>query len=137
MSLQEGKHPMNHPFSRRRFLQASAAAVAIDGLRGVALVRPAGAPLAGQPLREVNYSQVTLTSPAHLAQIENTQSILMGLSNDSLLKPFRAMVGLPAPGEDIGGWYQYKADYDYKKDDAGFAPSATFGQWGLRARSCL
>jgi DUF1680 family protein len=39
------------------------------------------------------------------------------------------MVGQDAPGEDLGGWYQYRADYDYKRDDAGLAPSATFGQW--------
>jgi DUF1680 family protein len=116
---------MSHDFSRRRFLKAGAAAVAIDGLRGTALARTTETP----PLKEVFYSQVTLTSPLHLAQIENTHGVLMGLSNDSLLKPFRAMTGMSAPGDDIGGWYQYKADYDYKKDDAGFAPSATFGQW--------
>jgi uncharacterized protein len=81
------------------------------------------------PLEEVGYHQVTMKSPLHLAQMENARSILMGLSDDSLLMPFRKMVGQAAPGEDIGGWYQYRADYDYKKDSAGLAPSATFGQW--------
>jgi hypothetical protein len=38
---------------------------------------------------------------------------------------FRKIVG-HAHGEDIDGWYQYRADYDYKKDDAGLAPGATF-----------
>ena len=53
----------------------------------------------------------------------------MGLSDDALLKPFRLMVGQPAPGEDIGGWYRYDPNYDWHTFDAGFAPSATFGQW--------
>jgi uncharacterized protein len=81
------------------------------------------------PLEEVAYDQVTLKSPLHLAQMENARSVLMGLSDDSLLMPFRKMVGQDAPGQDIGGWYQYRADYDYRKDDAGLAPGATFGQW--------
>ncbi len=31
----------------------------------------------------------------------------MSLSEDSLLKPFRQMIGKPAPGKDLGGWYTY------------------------------
>jgi hypothetical protein len=80
-------------------------------------------------LQEVEYAQVRLTSPTHLAQLENTNTVLMGLSDDGLLKPFRAMVGQPAPGEELGGWYQYMPDFDVAKGDAGLAPSATFGQW--------
>jgi uncharacterized protein len=45
------------------------------------------------------------------------------------MKPFRAMVGQLAPGEDLGGWYRYDPNYDWHTFDAGFAPSATFGQW--------
>ena len=59
----------------------------------------------------------------------------MSLNDDSLMKPFRAMIGKPAPGEDLGGWYRYDPNYDWHTFDAGFAPSATFGQWvsALRA----
>ncbi len=53
----------------------------------------------------------------------------MGLNEDSLLKPFRQMGGMPAPGADLGGWYNYEPDYDYRRDSAGLAPGATFGQW--------
>ena len=53
----------------------------------------------------------------------------MGLSEDGLLKPFRQMGGQDAPGEDLGGWYMYKPDYDYRKDSAGLCPGGTFGQW--------
>ncbi len=80
-------------------------------------------------LNEVGYSQVTLKSEPHLAQRENTHAVLMGLSDDSLLMPFRKVAGQPAPGEDIGGWYGYRPDYNFHHDDAGLAPGATFGQW--------
>jgi len=37
---------------------------------------------------------------------------------------------MPAPGEDLGGWYDYNPDYDYRKNfNAGFAPGCQFGQW--------
>ena len=53
----------------------------------------------------------------------------MQLSEDSLLKPFRQMAGMSAPGPDLGGWYNYDPGYDWHREDAGFAPGATFGQW--------
>jgi hypothetical protein len=60
----------------------------------------------------------------------NTHAVLMALSDDSLLKPLRQMSGMPAPGEDLGGWYHYDPDYNYRKNfDFGFAPACTFGQW--------
>ena len=53
----------------------------------------------------------------------------MGLDQDSLMKPFRAMAGQAAPGTSLGGWYEWKPDYNYHHDDAGLAPGSTFGQW--------
>jgi DUF1680 family protein len=82
-----------------------------------------------RPLSEVGYQQVTVKSAVHLAQLENTHSILMGISNDSLLKPLRMMAGVAAPGEDIGGWYSYREDYNFQTDTAGFAASCNYGQW--------
>ena len=58
----------------------------------------------------------------------------MELSEDSLLKPFSQMGGLPAPGEDLGGWYIYKADYDYRKDSSGLAPGEPLGSGYRLAR---
>ena len=70
-----------------------------------------------------------LNSVLHEEQLEQTHAVLMDLSDDALLKPFRMMAGQPAPGEDLGGWYRYDPAYDFHTFDAGFAPSATFGQW--------
>jgi uncharacterized protein len=81
-------------------------------------------------LSEFGYGDVILDSDPHEAQLANVHSVLMELSEDSLLKPFRQMSGMAAPGEDLGGWYHYDPDYDYRKNfDDGFAPACTFGQW--------
>lgn len=120
--------------SRRKFLQsatlASAASV-IPRLRNAALAIPpvASDPSPAPPLEEFGYADVTLHSELHEQQLRQTRAILMDLSEDALLKPFRQMIGQPAPGEDLGGWYRYDPNYDWHTFDAGFAPSANFGQW--------
>ena len=88
-----------------------------------------GTPPGQPPLSEFGYGDVSLTSDLHEKQLHETHAVLMELSEDSLLKPFRQMAGQPAPGADLGGWYHYDPDYDSNSVDAGFAPSATFGQW--------
>lgn len=112
--------------SRREFAKMSAATVG-----GLACRLPhafAGSP-SNSPLIEFGYGDVSITSDLHEAQLRETHDVLMSLSEDSLLKPFRQMAGQPAPGADLGGWYNYDPNYDWHKDDAGFAPAATFGQW--------
>jgi uncharacterized protein len=82
------------------------------------------------PLEEFDYGDVEFASGPHDEQLEETHSVLMGLSEDSLLKPFRQMSGQPAPGDDLGGWYHYDPDYETgRPDNGGFAPTCTFGQW--------
>jgi len=71
-----------------------------------------------------------MSSDPHETQLRETHAVLMALSEDSLLKPFRQMSDMPAPGDDLGGWYSYDPDYDYRRHfDRGFAPACTFGQW--------
>jgi len=82
------------------------------------------------PLAEFGYGDVDMASEAHESQLMNTHSVLMALSEDSLLKPFRQMSGMAAPGDDLGGWYNYDPNYDYRKAfDEGFCPGCSFGQW--------
>jgi uncharacterized protein len=82
------------------------------------------------PLEQFEYGDVTLGSELHERQLDETHAVLMGLSDDSLLKPLREMSGQPAHGEDIGGWYHYSPDFKLgKNNNLGFAPSCTFGQW--------
>lgn len=121
--------------SRRKFLQTAAstsAAAFIPRFRGERFLESEdrrSSPDKSKPLQEFAYGDVSLDRPIHEQQLQQTQSVLMELSDDALLKPFRAMIGQPAPGEDLGGWYRYDPNYDWHTFDAGFAPSATFGQW--------
>ena len=114
--------------SRRRFLSSTPLLTS-----GIATPRawmswPLDAADERQPLREFDYSDVTLGSDLHNQQFEEALSVLMGLNDDSLLKPFRHMCGQPAPGDELGGWFLYDPKFDGRSLGPGFAPAATFGQ---------
>lgn len=113
--------------TRRQFAKLSAGALASITSRRFPLAQAAVKSLA--PLDEVRYGDVVITSPLHHSQLAGTHELLMSLSEDSLLRPFRQMAGQAAPGDDLGGWYNYDPNYDWHRDDAGFAPGSTFGQW--------
>lgn len=117
--------------SRRRFLRKGFAAGVAAGASGMWGRTLHDADLAETaPLAEFGYGDVFIASDQHEAQRMNTLDVLMELSEDSLLKPLRQMSGMPAPGEDLGDWYSYSPDYDYRTAfDNGFAPACTFGQW--------
>lgn len=117
--------------SRRRFLQQALLAGGVaTGARAKSAkawgLRPSGPEF----LSEFGYGDVLLASEMHESQLMNTHAVLMELSEDSLLKPFRQMSGMPAPGEDLGGWYHYDPDPNFRNGfDAVGAPGCTFGQW--------
>jgi DUF1680 family protein len=115
--------------SRRSFLHSASLSLAGAAAPRFALsLAGAGLP-GGAPLAEFGYGDVAISSEPHEKQIRESHAVLMSLNEDSLLKPMRQMAGLPAPGAELGGWYLYNPDYDFRRDDAGFAPAATFGQW--------
>jgi hypothetical protein len=72
-----------------------------------------------KPLDELRYSQTQFEPGPVDRQARENHQLLLDLDEDSLLRPFRQRAGLPAPGSDLGGWY----------DTYAFAPGATFGQW--------
>jgi DUF1680 family protein len=113
--------------SRREFARLTTGALLCRAprLRAAAAAAAAAKP----PLREFGYADVRVDGVLHREQLESTHEVLMQLSEDSLLKPFRQMAGQSAPGADLGGWYNYDPGFDWHRDDAGFAPGATFGQW--------
>ena len=62
-------------------------------------------------------------------QFQETQTVLLGLNEDSLLKPWRLRAGLPAPGPEMGGWYDEVPLDKTESGGHGFAPGHCFGQW--------
>jgi DUF1680 family protein len=113
--------------SRREFLRSASAAAAALAAPDIWIPR-AFATESTKPLEQFDYTDVTLDSDLHEKQLHETHAVLMELSEDSLLKPFRQMAGQPAPGEDLGGWYHYEPG-PLPDNGVGFAPAAPFGQW--------
>ncbi|MGO8720604.1 MAG: beta-L-arabinofuranosidase domain-containing protein [Acidobacteriaceae bacterium] len=121
---------MSCHLSRRHFVQSTVAAAAAIAAKGAwsdlafaSEIRPSNL------LSQFGYGDVFLASDLHESQLRGTHAVLMQLSDESLLKPLRQMAGMPAPGEDLGGWYHYNPDLDHFTGDDGFAPACTFGQW--------
>jgi DUF1680 family protein len=107
--------------SRRSFLTS--------GLAAVVCSRAADTRGTSGPLREFGYGDVELAPGLPQMQFEQTQSVLLGLNEDSLLKPWRLRAGLPAPGPDLGGWYDETPLDKTESGGHGFAPAHCFGQW--------
>jgi uncharacterized protein len=99
--------------TRRALLQGAACAALGTATRS----RAHSDPLPKPALSVFPYGAVELLNGPLKAQFDQTHSFFLNLSEDRLLKIYRQRVGLPAPGEDMGGWY----------DD--FCPGASFGQY--------
>lgn len=119
----------SHCTSRRGFLKSTGFAVAAAASSKLWVAGASAIPPPKTPLGEFSYRDVAITSELHENQLHQTHAVLMGLDDDSLLKPLRRMAGQPAPGFELGGWYLYDPDYDYRTFGAAFAPACTFGQW--------
>jgi DUF1680 family protein len=96
--------------SRREFL-AGASAMAVSGWAS-------GAVTERNRLEEFAYSQVRLTEGPVAAMHRRINTHFLTLDEDRLLKVYRQRAGLPAPGTDMGGWY----------DADGFVPGHLIGQ---------
>src|SRR5689334_2246595 len=70
-------------------------------------------------LSEFPYSQVQLRGGPLAAMYDRTRAHFLKLDEDRLLKVYRQRVGMPAPGRDMGGWY----------DADGFVPGHLLGQF--------
>jgi len=111
--------------TRREFLH-SAVAVTAAGAFGPRF--HTFAPEARARLQEFDYRDVRLTGGPLKDQYDRIFASYLALDNDRLLKVYRQRAGLPAPGEDMGGWY----------DADGFVPGHSLGQYisGLSRYAC-
>ena len=104
--------------SRRRFLQGMGAAAAMGRQSIPTSLRAQTGRSRREKLFPFAYSDVKLTGGALGAQLDRIHASYQGLDEDRLLKVYRQRAGLPAPGEDMGGWY----------DAEGFGPGQVLGQ---------
>src|SRR5215471_3243467 len=117
--------------SRRQFL--GTAAVSTAGLLATTSLPSwarsnAEEPVAA-PLSTFGYSQVQLLDGPFRAQFDQNHKLFLGLDEDGLLKPFRQREGLPAPGPDLGGWYDNGDDFNEKDNFHAFIAGHSFGQY--------
>src|ERR1700761_95739 len=85
------------------------------------------------------YDQVQLLEGKMQEQFATNHAFFLAMNEDSLLKPFRQLAGMPAPGEDMGGWYDIDPAFNGKGSFHGFIPGHSFGQYlsGLARASAI
>lgn len=116
--------------SRRTFLKASAAVAATSfAPRSLFSWASAAAVAVVPPLSVFEYSQVQLLAGPLLEQFKHNHDLFLHLDENALLKPFREREGLPAPGPNMGGWYDNSPDFNPEGDFHGFIPGHSFGQY--------
>src|SRR5579863_5846182 len=108
---------------RKSTLQTRVPVVSRRGFLGGAasLILPSGRAASASPrkLREFAYGDVSLTGGPLAQQLDRLRAHYLSLDEDRLLKVYRQRAGLPAPGDDMGGWY----------DAEGFVPGHLIGQF--------
>ncbi|SEF54602.1 hypothetical protein SAMN05421819_0373 [Bryocella elongata] len=118
--------------NRRHFVQSASvfSAAALLQTRGV----PARATVPASTtrptkLQQLDYSQVELLNGPMKQQFDQNHAFFLRLDNDRMLMPFRLAAGLPAPGDDMGGWYAWTKIFTPDTGMPGFASGHAFGQW--------
>jgi DUF1680 family protein len=81
------------------------------------------------PLDTFAYSDVQLLGGPMKRQFEENHARFLNLDEDRMLKVFRQVAGLPAPGEDMGGWYDLTGFSLERNDFHGFIAGHSFGQY--------
>jgi DUF1680 family protein len=72
---------------------------------GTAQSRTASREVGSRTLQPFDYRGVTLLDGPLKSQVDEVTGDYLRISEDALLKGFRARAGFPAPGADLGGWY--------------------------------
>lgn len=121
---------MKNP-SRRRFLKLTglAAGSALIARSTPSWADSSPAVAVTPPLSLFHYSQVQLLDGPLRSQFEHNHDLFLHLDEDALLKPFREREGMPAPGPDMGGWYDNGDDFNAADNFHAFVPGHSFGQY--------
>ncbi|MBZ5687847.1 MAG: glycoside hydrolase family 127 protein [Acidobacteriia bacterium] len=123
---------MDRCVSRRTFLKTATTATAATC---AARMFPAwakvdrGSVAINAPLATFAYSDVELLDSPTKRQFDENHARFLHLEDDRLLKVFRQGAGLPAPGEEMGGWYDGSGFSLEHNDFHAFIPGHSFGQY--------
>jgi uncharacterized protein len=124
---------MSGRIDRRSFLKkASATAVGAYAARALPIRAAANEKslvAVSLPLSTFPYADVQLLDGPMKRQFDENHARFQNLEDDRLLKVFRQVAGLPAPGEDMGGWYDLDGFSLERNDFHGFIAGHSFGQY--------
>ena len=127
---------MSPRLSRRTFLQAATATAAASyATRAVprsAAPADRGTVAINTPLNTFSYSEVELFDSPLKRQFEENHARFLHLEDDRMLKVFRQDAGLPAPGEEMGGWYD-GSGFSLERGDFTLSSPATTSDNSCRA----
>ncbi len=132
---------MTKTVDRRTFLKTAAATTAATcaawSLPAPATAAEKSLVAVTTPLATFAYADVQLLDGPMKQQFDENHARFLNLDDDRMLKVFRQVAGLPAPGEDMGGWYDLTGFDLTRGDFTGFIAGHSFGQYvsGL-ARAC-
>jgi uncharacterized protein len=118
--------------NRRTFVKAAGSiAVGVHALRTVPALAEIDKRLVAvsTPLSLFKYADVQLHEGPMRRQFEENHASFLNLDDDRMLKVFRQVAGLPAPGEDMGGWYDLTGFSLERNDFHGFIAGHSFGQY--------
>jgi hypothetical protein len=123
---------MAHEINRRTFLKvASAGATSLVTSSALPTLAETerGSVAVTLPLSTFPYGAVQLHEGPMKQQFVENHSRYLHLDDDRLLKVFRQVAGLPAPGDDMGGWYDLTGFSLEQNDFHGFIAGHSFGQY--------
>ena len=118
--------------SRRTFLHtatAAAAACAYPIRAARAVTTPPALVAVTLPLSTFPYADVQLLDGPMKRQFDENHARFLHLDDDRMLKVYRQVAGLSAPGEDMGGWYDLNGFSLETNDFHGFIAGHSFGQY--------
>ena len=118
--------------NRRAFMKAtSATAAGLYAARNIPAWANSGKSLTAisTPLTTFAYGDIQLNDGPMKRQFEENHARFLNLDDDRMLKVFRQVAGLAAPGEDMGGWYDLTGFSLEGNDFHGFIAGHTFGQY--------
>jgi DUF1680 family protein len=123
---------MTSAINRRAFLKSTALATATAySARALPALANSekGSVAIDTPLNVFPYQDVQMLDGPMKRQFEENHARFLNLEDDRLLKVFRQVAGLPAPGVDMGGWYDLSGFSLDTNDFHGFIAGHSFGQY--------
>jgi DUF1680 family protein len=123
---------MANGIDRRTFLKAAsvgAAGIVATSSLPILAEEGTGVVAVTTPLATFPYGDVQLHDGPMKRQFEENHARYLHLDDDRMLKVFRQVAGLPAPGEDMGGWYDLTGFSLERNDFHGFIAGHSFGQY--------